>query len=213
MSTAAWAETENRSRPSRPRLPYLNVSSATSAQSMIRITDATTQANNTGLPTYTSAVPLDFGWGAGKSHTFAVYVTKAQVSQTNAVLLGKRATAGAVTDSQTFDKLSALLDQFHSEGFAFDRQHISRISADTLLAAKLMFDKMRGLVPPPKIAPDGEGGLVLAWQAPTTTLVVVSGWVLGVVTKAGTPEATYTDDVRYDGDSIPDMVLDAASAQ
>lgn len=60
----------------------------------------------------------------------------------------------------------------------------------------------------PKVIPDGEGGLVMAWAFPgqPRTLVTLADWTLYPVVRAGSPQAAYLPDTPFDG-VIPDEVL------
>lgn len=65
----------------------------------------------------------------------------------------------------------------------------------------------------PKICPDGEGGLMLVWQAPDnddhTFMLTVHGMTLHGVTCAGTPNAECIDDIPFEpNQGIPQRILD-----
>ncbi|MCM3563716.1 hypothetical protein [Hydrogenophaga intermedia] len=65
----------------------------------------------------------------------------------------------------------------------------------------------------PKLAPDGEGGVVLAWEVPNRgrTLITIADWEAYAVSDAGTKQAQYFDDMPIDG-IIPDSLLSVIPA-
>jgi hypothetical protein len=53
----------------------------------------------------------------------------------------------------------------------------------------------------PTVSPDGDGGLQMAWEVPNSgrTLITLNDSVICGVAGAGTPGASYLDDVSFDG--------------
>ena len=105
-------------------------------------------------------------------------------------------------------RLIRLLRQFESDGYSQYLGHTCRISNLTCgYAEKFLAVLPKGKVLP-KIAPDGEGGLVMAWEAPeATTLITVDGAYLSAVFGAGLPHAIYIDPIIFDGPRIPNEIL------
>lgn len=106
-------------------------------------------------------------------------------------------------------KLLALIDQFADEGFSCVGERASKVSRDSAEAAKALFALLLPGRQLPKIAPDGEGGLIAVWESPEDSVVlVVDNWRLHLVARATTPRATYFDDVPFDGERLPDVVIE-----
>ena len=62
----------------------------------------------------------------------------------------------------------------------------------------------------PKIAPDGDNGLLLAWtlNSGDRTLVTIDGWRAHCVSHAGTDAAEYHDDIELYG-TVPPVIREA----
>lgn len=87
--------------------------------------------------------------------------------------------------------------------FAAERQ----ITRTSMHAAEAFIEALPRVKKLPKVAPDGEGGVLMAWERRQgRTLVTVADWMLYVVAKAGTPWAFYLDDMTFD-ENIPSDVL------
>jgi hypothetical protein len=62
----------------------------------------------------------------------------------------------------------------------------------------------------PKVAPDGEGGLLLVWEgAGRTFLLTIDDLRLHGIVAPGTPVAEYMDDLPFSSEGIPDAILNA----
>lgn len=104
--------------------------------------------------------------------------------------------------------LLALIRQMGQEGFecAYDRHR--NLTQDTAKAAGALFDALLPIHQTPRITPDGEGGLLAVWDdEKSPTLLVVDNWRLHLVVGATTPQAVYYDDVPFDGERVPDIVI------
>ena len=61
----------------------------------------------------------------------------------------------------------------------------------------------------PRVAPDGDGGLYMAWEKPGQTTVVVGivdNAVYGVVAP-GTPKSRHIPEEEFDGENVPPEIL------
>jgi len=66
----------------------------------------------------------------------------------------------------------------------------------------------------PKISPDGEGGLLMAWETHGDLVIaVLDGWRIHLVAAATTPHARYLDDLPFDGEQIPKAILESIPAR
>jgi hypothetical protein len=83
---------------------------------------------------------------------------------------------------------------------------IERVSAETALAfvQRLPIDRAF-----PKIAPDGEGGVVLVWETPSRrALITCDGVRLLLVRDPGGPSSFHFSPMRFDGEIIPSIILE-----
>ncbi len=63
----------------------------------------------------------------------------------------------------------------------------------------------------PRVAPDGDGGLYMAWEnpgQPTVVVGIVDNEVYGVVAP-GTPESRHIPEEEFDGENVPPEILTA----
>ncbi len=110
-------------------------------------------------------------------------------------------------------QLHDLLDRFERDGIAWDGGEPIRITPETKLAARALFQGLPPSVRAPRIAPDGEGALLAVWDATEGdadasggVLLTVEGWCLHLVVGAGTDSARHVDAVPFTEGSIPDLV-------
>jgi hypothetical protein len=79
-----------------------------------------------------------------------------------------------------------------------------KITPDSALAASLFIAHLTDEVPLPKIAADGEGGLMMMWEHRSDPLLVtIDNWRVHIVVSATTPRAQYHDDIPFDGSALP----------
>ncbi|MEX3954165.1 hypothetical protein AB4Y40_41665 [Paraburkholderia sp. EG287B] len=120
---------------------------------------------------------------------------------------------GAVSDvsierSRERDRLISLIGQMNSDGYSCTCDRSSKISNESAAAARALFEILLPSHEVPKVAPDGEGGLIAVWDDPgNSTVLVVDNWTLHLVVNATTPEARYFDDVHFDGERLPDALI------
>jgi hypothetical protein len=88
--------------------------------------------------------------------------------------------------------------------FAADKE----ITRSTMYAAETFIEALPRNKDLPQVAPDGEGGLTLAWtvHGHGRTVIALADWMLYPVARAGTNQALYLNDAAFSG-VIPDDVL------
>jgi hypothetical protein len=79
---------------------------------------------------------------------------------------------------------------------------VDTLSAETALAFVRQLPRDRAF---PKIAPDGEGGIMLVWNK---ALITVSQSRLFLVANPGQPDSYHFQPLRFDGERIPAIVLE-----
>lgn len=131
-------------------------------------------------------------------------------SSTVALDPGQSVSAKAIQQARTKGRLIHLIRRFEQFGFSHDREHISHLS----VATRDFGEKFLELLPTkkalPKISPDGEGGLTMAWEeCERALLVIVDGALLHAVIGAGTSQAQYVDDISFNTPAIPAAILNA----
>jgi hypothetical protein len=106
--------------------------------------------------------------------------------------------------------LIKLINLFFLEGLSWQFFDPVKISTDTLDAARAFFESLPDSVPLPTIIPDGEDGLTVHWaMSGHHVLLVIDGWKLHLVQKAGTQHAEYFDDLDFDGQMVPTIIIEA----
>jgi hypothetical protein len=93
--------------------------------------------------------------------------------------------------------------------FAAETAEAYRITPETAEAAVALIKAFRNSMQLPKIAPDGEGGLMAVWEGEYPPIaLVVDNWKMHIVTGAATAHAEYFDDLPFDGVHLPKELLD-----
>jgi hypothetical protein len=122
-------------------------------------------------------------------------------------LPGEALSPEAVERQRKRRQLIALITRFASDGLSWNADYRTALSPDTALAATAFFLRFGDAFQLPKIAPDGEGGLMLVWEGHGDPIVgAIDNWRLHLVAGAGTPHAHYIDDVPFDGENIPEQI-------
>ncbi|RQR29098.1 hypothetical protein DIE23_22930 [Burkholderia sp. Bp9143] len=122
---------------------------------------------------------------------------------------------GKVTDAsieraRERERLISLIGQMNQDGYSCMRDRPSKISDESAAAARALFEMLLPTHEVPKVAPDGEGGLIVVWDDPgSSTVLVIDNWKLHLVVNATTPEARYFDDVPFDGEHLPDVIVES----
>ena len=123
------------------------------------------------------------------------------------VLPGKRATAETLERQRILERMHHLIDRFATEGFGWDAESACTITPDTARAAKMFLDLIPHAAMLPRIAPDGDGGLTVVWERNGNhDLLVIEDWTIHIVRNAATNHAQYEDNIRFDGQRLPDPV-------
>jgi hypothetical protein len=87
-----------------------------------------------------------------------------------------------------------------------DAVSIDTLSAETARAFVQRLPADRAF---PKVGPDGEGGLVLLWDGSSArALIAVDGTTLILVRDPGSPQSYHFSPMRFDGDTIPPIIIE-----
>ncbi len=113
------------------------------------------------------------------------------------------------TFDSTLRALKALVERFEREPFSRGLDDGERVSVETSRHARRFLEALPFDRQLPKIAPDGDGGLYMAWERKDepTVVVGVTEDVLYAVVGPGTPESRHVPEVKFDGTSIPSAIL------
>jgi hypothetical protein len=61
----------------------------------------------------------------------------------------------------------------------------------------------------PKVAPDGEGGIMLVWDSPQCKeLITIDRNILFLIENPGQPNSYHFNPLRFDGERIPSIILE-----
>jgi hypothetical protein len=81
---------------------------------------------------------------------------------------------------------------------------IGSVSAETALAFIHRLPSDRAF---PKVAPDGDGSIALLWDGPDRPLIAVDRTMLLLVLDPGGPNSRHFSPMRFDGETIPPIIL------
>lgn len=117
------------------------------------------------------------------------------------VMPGERAMPDVFANYEQRKHLAAVIQKFERHAAISSASHEAAIS---------FIDALQRTAPLPKVAPDGDGGLLLAWtlESGARTLVTIDGWAIHCVSRAGTKMAEYIDALAFDG-TIPAEIREA----
>jgi hypothetical protein len=129
-------------------------------------------------------------------------------------LVGELRPVEIVEKIKKLSRLCSLISRFHKEGFSIGDGDTVDISQSTKEAAISFLHILPESITLPKISPDGESGLVMAWKQPDnkSTLLTVDGWLLHLVLAPADTDEDYLDDITFDGSQIPMEILDKLSS-
>ena len=133
----------------------------------------------------------------------------------NGLLVDDSLPVGTVTDksierARQRERLISLIGQMNQYGHTCMRDRPSKISDESAATARALFEILLPTYEVPKVAPDGEGGLIAIWEKQNrSTVLVIDNWKLHLVVNATTPEARYVDDVSFDGEHLPDVIVES----
>ena len=110
------------------------------------------------------------------------------------------------------EQLKALITQLELEGLSSFPNDSELVTTQTGRNARQFIDLISDKYELPKVAPDGEGGLVFGWEKDDTASVVVgfTNKAIFAVQAPGTSNSKYFDEVSYCG-TIPSDILDILS--
>jgi len=129
------------------------------------------------------------------------------------VLAGQAATADVFIAQRAKARLISLVQRFAVDGIALGGEEV-KIDRETADASIALIDLLPSSAPLPRIAPDGEGGLTAVWELPNEAVViVVAEWRLNIVTSAASPNAEYFDDLPFDGEHLPQPLIEAIASR
>jgi hypothetical protein len=87
-----------------------------------------------------------------------------------------------------------------------DPIHIDKLSAETTIGFIYQLPPDRAF---PKVAPDGEGGIMLIWDnPPQKELITVDRTTLLLIDNPGQPNSYHFRPRRFDGERIPPIILE-----
>lgn len=125
-----------------------------------------------------------------------------------AVMPGEAITDEVLEYKAKRERLLNLISMFRRVGFSRTIGRVNKITSQTASAASAFIRALPERFPLPKVVPDGEGGLLLAWTiSGEEFLLVVDNWLLHGVKDAGTPRAVYIEGIPFDGENIPEAIL------
>jgi hypothetical protein len=116
----------------------------------------------------------------------------------------------SVTDfSKEIWKRIELLYKFSQETGSISYDSETRIDDASLYASRRFLSSLPVAFPLPRIAPDGDGGVMFVWNTNSkTTIMVIEGSVFHLVKNAGTDKAEYFDNIPLQ--EIPPLELISA---
>lgn len=140
------------------------------------------------------------------------FVPQVQLSLHSAFAPGQPATKEVLDDAEQRLRLAGFINRLFNESNASDYEDV-RMSKAACVAGKLVIDALPVGSKLPKIAADGDGGLIFAWLSPQRAmLLTLDGTALHFVDHAGTPGAVYFDKLPFSRHTLPDEVADAVSS-
>jgi hypothetical protein len=131
-----------------------------------------------------------------------------------AALPGRNLTMELLEREAEKRKLKSLIEHLFHQPLSWGLDEPTKLTWGTQLATLRLIDLLPDDIALPQVAPDGEGGIALHWEMPDHRhhLGGVDGWRLHFVLDAGQAHARYLDDVQFNGDAIPDVVLQSLEA-
>lgn len=153
-------------------------------------------------------------WFPGTPSNLPWYFRRSTRSSDVAVLPGEAATADAIGREKERDALVELVQKFAVYGLSWNAERAVKISWATTNAAIAFFLALPARAALPRISPDGEGGLLMAWETRDDLVIaVLDGRCIHLVASATTPRARYHDDLPFDGGQIPTEILESIPAR
>lgn len=105
--------------------------------------------------------------------------------------------------------LLALIRRLADSGYAWSAERTASISRETAESADCLVRQLPAPFDVPRVAPDGEGGLILLWERDgnATRLLTVDGWTLHLVCAPGSAQARYFDAVPFSSQEVPAQIV------
>jgi hypothetical protein len=127
-----------------------------------------------------------------------------------ALVPGELATAEVIENEQNRKRLIDALNLFCLYGFSMHSENNAIISEASKDRSVALLNALPRRSPLPKVAPDGDRGVVMVWDRNGGQLLLtVDEQHLHCVVNAGTSGAIYYDDLDYDGVTLPQQVTQA----
>jgi len=133
----------------------------------------------------------------------------AELSLDSVFAPGQLATKDVLDDAERRLRLADVVNRLFNETNVPEYEG-ARLLKSACVAGKLVIDALPSGSKLPKVATDGDGGLIFAWMSPTRAmLLTLDGAALHFVDYAGSPEAVYYDKLPFSRHSIPTEVSSA----
>jgi hypothetical protein len=118
----------------------------------------------------------------------------------SAVEPGESATIYVLQNARDRRVWASVLKRYETDG---------DITRSTYDAAKAMLEALPRDKALPRVAPDGDGGLMTTWSLEdrSRTLLTIDGWFFHCVSGARTQNVTYHDVFEFDGGNLPGWML------
>jgi hypothetical protein len=131
------------------------------------------------------------------------------------VVPGEAATREALDREEMRQGLIALLRRFAAFGLSWYGGELAKITPTTEQVAEAFLRALPAAKAFPKIAPDGEGGLLMVWEVSGRSfLLTINDLHLHGVIAPQTLDVEYIDDVPFDPAQVtPDKILNAIPAR
>lgn len=124
-----------------------------------------------------------------------------------AVLPGQVASTQAIERSRDLLRVFEILRRFSLYGYSTTGARATKVSGAAVASAKAFLSALPADVSVPKVAPEGDDGVLLVWEErATTVLVMLDGSRLFAVKAPGAAESAHFD-LAFEGDAIPAEVL------
>jgi hypothetical protein len=161
--------------------------------------------------TWSQTTPIDDASQAGVRTWLPHWQAWPSAASNVAVVPGEVITLEALQREKMRQAMIALVQRFAAFGLSWRAGELAKITPTTQQVSEAFLRALPAAKAFPKIAPDGEGGLLMVWERAAETFVLtIDNLRLHGVTAAGTPNAEYIDDVSIDSTQvIPDTILNA----
>lgn len=120
---------------------------------------------------------------------------------------GDAATMQAAERARALRARFCLIRRFQREGFSQGNAYpntISLASEEAAIAVLMCLSPDHEL---PRIVPDDEGGVIMAWETVgKMVLLTIDGWCLHLVRAPASDPSDYLDDVLFDGEVLPEVI-------